>query len=542
MPSKSLPSRPSLDHLKHQAKDLLKGWKAGKPESLARIREFHPEFSDKSEYEARHTRFLLSDAQLVIAREYGFKSWSKLKTHIKQPGSQNQAWYRTIYKRLKSLGVRMIAIPVLKDFRQAFESRDASAVRKLLQQHPIMRRIIDEPLFPFASPALVYFAGQNDLALVEVLLEFGADPNRRSDWWAGGWHALHSAEGTVAEHLLEAGAEPDACAAAHLDRPDLLRDMLDEDPSRIHERGGDGQTPLHFARSRDVVDLLLDWGADPNIRDLDHRSTPAQWMLKAKRGAGRYELAAYLVERGASIDIFLAAALGLTERLRELLQDAPTLLELRTGRGEYGEKPPISFHIYTWTIGQHLSPLQVAAQFEQHEAFEVLQTFANPKDHFLAACAQGDESEAKQLLSEHPGLFDELTKEDRRALPDAGWAANAAAVGLMLELGFEPTTPGQDGGTVLHCAAWMGDAQSVRIALRYPEVRALVNQPDSTHDSTPIGWCCHGACHNGNPEGDYPAVARLLLEAGAKPESNLEGVPEDVLFVIREYEENRRNP
>lgn len=542
MPSKSLPSSPSLDHLKYQAKDLLKGWKAGKPESLARIREFHPKFADKSEYEARQTRFLLSDAQLVVAREYGFTSWSKLKAHVKQSGSQNQAWYRTIYKRLKSLGVRMIALPVLKDFRQAFETRDASAVQKLLQQHPLMRRIIDEPLFPFDSPALVHFAGQNDLALVEVLLEFGADPNRRSNWWAGGWHALHSAEGAVAERLLEAGAEPDACAAAHLDQLELLRNMLDADPSRVHERGGDGQTPLHFARSREVIDLLLERGAEPDARDIDHRSTPAQWMLKGKRGAGRYELAAYLVERGASIDIFLAAALGLTVWLRKLLQADPSLVKLRTGLGEYGEQPPSSFHIYTWTIGQHLSPLQVAAQFEQHEALEVLQTFASPKDRFLAACAQGDAAEAKQLLRGHPELFNELTADDQRALPDAGWAGNAAAVGVMLELGFDPTTPGQDGGTVLHCTAWMGDAQSIKIALRYPEVRALVNQPDPTHGSTPLGWCCHGACHSRNPYGNYPTVAQLLLEAGAKSESNLEGVPEDVLIVIREFDEDLKNP
>lgn len=541
MPSKSLPSKPSLNHLKYQAKDLLKSWKKGDPESLARIREFHPKFTDKSGPEVRQTRFLLSDAQLVIAREYGFKNWLRLKAHVEQAGSQSQSWYRAIYRKLKALGIRTIAAPVLKNFRQAFEAGDASAVRELFRQHPLMRKIIDEPLFPFDSPAIVHFAGQNNPELVEVLLEFGADPNRRSDWWAGGWHALHSARGAVAERLLEAGAKPDACAAAHLDRPELLRNMLDADPSRVHERGGDGQTPLHFARSREVIDLLLERSADPDTRDLDHRGTPAQWMLKGRRGAGRYELAAYLVERGASADIFLAAALGLAVRLRKLLQTNPSLLKLRTGLGEYGEKPPGSFHIYTWTIGQHLSPIQVAAQFEQHEALEVLRTFATPRDRFLAACARGDASEAKQLLSEHPGLFDKLTGDDQRALPDAGLAANAAAVKAMLELGFDPATPGQDGGTVLHCAAWVGDAKSIKIALIYPEVRALVSQPDPTHGSTPLGWCCHGACHNGNPAGDYPAVAQLLLEAGAKPVSDQEDVPDEVLAVIREFEENRRN-
>lgn len=542
MLSKALPPNPNLDHLKHQAKDLLKSWKAGKPEALARILEFHPKFANISEHDAQQIHFLLSDTQLVIAREYGFKSWARLKAHVQQSVAQSQAWYAPVYKKLRALGIRMIAAPVLKDFHQAFADNDASALRKLFQKHAITRKIINEPLFAFDTPALVHFAGQNNLALVDVLLEFGADPNRRSDWGAGGWHALHTAEGAVAERLFEAGAVPDACAAAHLDRLELLREMLDADPSRVHERGGDGQTPLHFARSREVIDLLLERGADPDALDVDHRGTPAQWMLDRTFGAGRYALAAYLVEKGAAADIFLAAALGLTAHLRKLLESDQSLLKLRTGQGEFAERPPSSLHIYTWTIGQHLSPIQVAAQFEQREALEVLQVFANPKERFLAACAQGDATEAKRLLNAQPGLIEELTAEDQRALPDAGWAANARAVEVMLEVGFDPAVGGQDGGTVLHCAAWVGDAQSVEVALRYSGVRALINRPDPTHGSNPLGWCCHGARFRANPHGDYPKIARLLLEAGAVPNRNLNDAPENVLSVIREYEGNRRGP
>jgi ankyrin repeat protein len=102
-----------------------------------------------------------------------------------------------------------------------------------------------------------------------------------SSWWGGGFHALHGATPAVAERLLAAGAIPDACAAAHLDRADLLERMLAEHPARVHERGGDGQMPLHFAsRSRRVVDLLLEAGADIDARDVDHRSTAAEWMIR----------------------------------------------------------------------------------------------------------------------------------------------------------------------------------------------------------------------------------------------------------------------
>ena len=419
------------------------------------------------------------------------------------------------------------------EFRRALAGRDVDAVRALLERHPSAREMIDAPLFPFDAPALVHFAGADDLAMVELLLEQGANPNRRSEWWAGGFHPLHSASGEVAERLLEAGAVPDACAAAHLDRPEMIARILDADPPRVEERGGDGQTPLHFARSRGVVDLLLERGADLDARDVDHRATPAQWMLDRHRGSGRHALAGYLVERGARVDVFLAAALGLADQLRSMLGSDPSLLELRTGRGEYAEQPPSSFHIYTWTIGQYLSPLQVAAQFEQGGALNVLSAFAGPKDRFLAACARGSGEEARRLLATSPTLIEELTVEDRRAVADAAWAGHADAVELMLSLGFPVDAVGQDGGTVLHCAAWQGAVRCVEVALRHDPDGALLERGDPVHGSTPLGWCCHGSRHCRNPRGDYAAVARLLLAAGARPGPNLDDAAPEVLAVLR---------
>src|SRR5437762_12612191 len=82
MPSKSLPFSPSLDHLNYQAKDLLDAHRARNPEAFARIRLLHPKFAAKSEHAVKAARFSLSDAQLVVAREYGFESWPRLKQHV----------------------------------------------------------------------------------------------------------------------------------------------------------------------------------------------------------------------------------------------------------------------------------------------------------------------------------------------------------------------------------------------------------------------------------------------------------------------------
>ena len=225
---RALPARPDLEQQKTLAKELLAGVRAGDADAIARVRA---ELPDKA-------RISLGDAQLVLAREYGFASWPALKHHIEQ--------------------LTLARLTPRDRFRRAVRDRDAAELRRLRGLRAELREVVNEPAFAFDSPALVTVAGDGDVELVDALLALGADPNRRSGWWAGGFHPLYAARGAVAERLLAAGAVPDACAAAQLDRDDLLERMLAEDPSRVHERGGDGQTPLHFARSRRVVDLLLD--------------------------------------------------------------------------------------------------------------------------------------------------------------------------------------------------------------------------------------------------------------------------------------------
>jgi ankyrin repeat protein len=414
--------------------------------------------------------------------------------------------------------------------RDAFRSRDIAAIRRLFLDDPELRAHIDDPVAAFDSPAIVAYA--NDPDLVEVLLEFGADPNRRSNWWAGGFHALHSATGAAADRLISAGADIDTCAAAHLDQVDILRRLLQEDPSRVHERGGDGQTPLHFAQSRGAIALLLAAGADVDARDVDHRATPAQWMLAERRGAGRYDLAHYLVDRGASVDIFLAAALGLTDRALALIDASPAALDQRTGQGEYGEQPPSSYHIYFWSIGAGRSPLDVAEQFGHADTLRAMLQLASPMQRLLFACRRADDAEARALLREHPRLVESMSPEQHRALADAAWTGDVRAVSLMLSLGFDPRAPGHDSGSALHLAAWDGSVEMVEALLRDPRARELVATRDAHHGGTPLGWCCYGSLHTGD-HGDHAAVAGLLLEAGAEPDGDGQDASPAVQAVLR---------
>lgn len=417
---------------------------------------------------------------------------------------------------------RRMPLSLRERFMTAVRDGDVAALHGMLPERAELAATVNEPLFGFDSPALVAVAGRGRVDLVDALLELGADPNRRSSWWAGGFHPLYSARDEVAERLIAAGAIPDACAAAQLDRADLLSAMLAADRSLAAERGGDGQTPLHFARSRAVADLLLEAGADVDARDLDHRSTPAQWMLgdADDPGRSRLDVARYLVERGASVDIFLAAALGLTDRARAMLRADPTLLALRTGQGAYAEQPPSSFHIYLWTIGANVTPLQAAARFGRTDTLDAMRRFASPEQRLILACHEGDRGSAEAIVASQPGIVAALGTDDRRALTDEAWAANAPAVELMLELGFDPSATsvsGPTGGTALHCAAWEGSVECVTALLGYPAGRALLETPDATYHGTPLGWCAHGSRNCGNPRADHVGVARLLLAAGAVP-------------------------
>ena len=482
---RTLPARANLEQQKKLAKELLAAFQRGDGEARMRVRA---ELPDKQ-------HIVLADAQFVLAREYGFASWHALKEHIESSEAAT--------------------LPPLEQFKKAVHDRDAANVRRVLERHAAARASINEPIFGFDSPVLVAVSGDDDLALVDTLLEFGADPNRKSSWWAGGFHPLYGANGAVAERLLAAGAIPDACAAAHLDRIDLLQQMIADDPSRVHERGGDGQTPLHFARSRGVVDFLLEAGADRDAVDVDHRSTAAQWMIGDRE---RIALAKYLVERGASADIFLAAALGLTDRARALIAADPDVLTLRTGQGAYAEQPPSSYHIYLWTIGPNFTPLQTAAKFGHAETIAAIRDLAPPEQQLLLACHQADGGTARAIIRAHPSIVEDLRGADRRALTDEAWTANGPAVALMMELGFDPSAPsltGPRGGNALHCAAWEGAVDCVQAILRYPSGRALIESHDPSYSGTPLSWCCHGSRNCGRDEANHAEVARILIAAGA---------------------------
>lgn len=127
MPVRHLPSNPSLDHLRHQAKDLLREHSERTPATAQRIREFHPRFNRASDVEIFNVRLNLSDAQLTISRERGFPSWARLKRHIQKP---------TLSDRLNLRHHERIEDSVFRSAVDLLDRGDAAGLRTLLELHP----------------------------------------------------------------------------------------------------------------------------------------------------------------------------------------------------------------------------------------------------------------------------------------------------------------------------------------------------------------------------------------------------------------------
>ena len=117
---------------------------------------------------------------------------------------------------------------------ESIEADDAERARLLLDRDPDLRPRINEPIGPFDSPPL---AGAQSRAMIDVLLAAGADINAKSQWWAGGFGYLHTADPELAAYAIKRGAVVDVHAAARLGHLDRLREFIERDPQSVHDRG-----------------------------------------------------------------------------------------------------------------------------------------------------------------------------------------------------------------------------------------------------------------------------------------------------------------
>jgi ankyrin repeat protein len=401
----------------------------------------------------------------------------------------------------------------LRAFHDAVSHGDVAAVTRLLGL-PHVREQVNAPMFAFGQRA-AHIAAKR-VPMLEALVAAGANLNLMSDWDNGPYTVLDNATEETARWLLARGVRLTPNVAARLGWIDELRQLLVADPHLVHARGGDGQQPLHEAATVAIADLLVQHGADVNVRCIDHKSTPAQYAL-----AERPDVCRRLLERGADADIYMPGRLGDVALAARVLDTDPEAVAARINEPGYPPVPPL--HIYCWTLGFGLAPHDVALKFGHRAVYDLLMRRSPVRVRFMNAVLSGDEAGARAFIEQDPSLLTSLTPHDHARLAHAVFDGRRRAARLMLHLGFDETARGVDGGTALHAACWMGDVEMVEEILR--RGRVPVESRDPIHLSTPLGWTAFGSVHRRADGGDYPAVVDRLVAAGADVNAPGNGQP-----------------
>jgi ankyrin repeat protein len=493
-----LPPNPNLDKQRKLAKALARDYWRGSAEAVDRVRALHPKPPVPES-------FALADAQLVIARGYGFASWPQMK------------------RKIESLTKSPAEL-----FKAAVEAGDVAQVRQLLQSHPDLIIEINEPMFPFKARAV--HVARSNLELLDLLIAHGADLNARSGWDMGGFGVLEQVSPDEAAPLIARGAKIDVWAAANLGMMAELAALVAGDASLVHAKGGDGKRALHFARSLEIARFLLDHGAEIDALDDDHSSTPAQHLI-----GDRPDIARFLVAQGARSDLLLAAALGDVALVRFHLDADPSTIAMRVDQDWLPmiDTAPNGGHIYQWTLGFHVSAFDVARQRDHAQVLELLHERAGPLDRLLDALWCGDDARADAMLAANPQLLARAPKTALRQIADAARNNNPAVVRAMLRRGFPATALSQHGAMPLHWAAFHGNPDMMVEVLGYgPPIDAQ----DHQFHGTAMGWLIHGALNPwGISTGRHAECARMLLDAGARvDEASLPTGHDAVDRVLRE--------
>jgi ankyrin repeat protein len=473
-----LPPKPNLDKQRKLAKTLALDYWRGDADATARVHALHPK-------PPAAEKFALADAQLVIARGYGFESWARLK-----------------YK------IDSLTRSPTELFVAAVRDGDVEGVRGLLDAHPELAARINEPQFDFKQPAVQLALG--NLAMLDLLIAHGADINTKSDWEMGGFGIMENATPEQMPALIERGAKVDVWSAAKFDMVDRLRSFLASDPSPVNAKGGDGKRPLHYAASIGIAELLLDHGAEIDALDDDHHSTPAQYLV-----SDRPEVARFLLSRGARSDLLLAAALGDLGRVRGHLDEDAGAIRMRVSQDWFPmiDTAKNGGHIYQWTLGFHVSAFDVARKHGHQAVLDLLVERAGPLDRLLDALWNGDLAAADAILASSPGLVEQAPPNATRLVADAARNNKTAAVEAMLARGFPVTAVSQHGAKPQHWAAWHGNPDMLRAVLRH---NPPLDARDRDHDGTAMGWLIHGAIGvwKGIATDRHAECAPLLFEAG----------------------------
>lgn len=435
---KYLPASPDLDHLKKQAKHLLRDAHGGGAEALGRFAEALPAARnrDLATYELK-----LHDAQSVISREYGFLSWVELKRYVEwkrtDTGARIRQWLEWCFEgatRERRLARRLIEEEpelLARDPWFACILGDEQRVAAALAADPDFATQPGGPLkmLPLVavthSKLIVDGPAEAYLGCARLLIEHGADVN--ATWIDPRWpdnplSALYGAAGrshnvALARLLLDAGASPDDNESLYHSvetSDDTCTKLLLAAGARVNGTNALGRV-LDFDRL-DRLKMLIAHGGDPDERPWTHHA----------------------ILRGRS------------------LAHIDAMLE--TGADPNGKNQDgISLYAYAALFGRtdvvaHLESLRVKEDLPQEAAF-------------IAACSRGDDAAALRIKAAQPDIFERLSPRQLQLMPDLAAIGRTDAVRTMLAVGWPREIKTAWDATALNLAIFQGDAELAALLL-----------------------------------------------------------------------------
>ncbi|PZO00251.1 MAG: hypothetical protein DCF30_10040 [Hyphomicrobiales bacterium] len=437
-----LPASPDLDHLRKQSKRLLRAARTGSSEALQRFATILPAARDLPLGALSQRPLRLHDAQSVVAREHGFRSWTELKRYVEWARSaaaeRLSRWLRFVFEGRaseRSLALRMLGEEpalVSGDPWLACVIGDVARIGRALAADP---GFANRPGGPWAMPPLAAVTasqlirepGFEDrlLASARLLIDHGADVNGR--WTDPRFpddplSVLYGAAGRthhagMTRMLLEAGADPN-----------------------------DNESLYHSVESKDLscTRLLLAAGArvtgtNAVARSLDYdRPEALQLLLSRREGPPETHWLHHAILRGRSL-----------AHIRALVEAGAEL----SARDRAGT----SIYVFASRLGRE----DVMGLLRERGVAELL----TPEDEFVAACARGDEATANAMLGAAPDMLSRLSEAQLKAMPQLAAVGRSEAVRTMLALGWPREVKEGWHATALNLAIFAGDAAMTRLLL-----------------------------------------------------------------------------
>jgi ankyrin repeat protein len=520
--ARHLPANPSLEQLRKQAKEIRDHVRSGHPKAVKGARASHPRWGDTPLDAAEWAGFTLADAQLVVAREYGFASWRRLREQVEllvrysaSPQRRPANGADPVYELLRLACLTNCDTWNVGAGEEPDDPHRQYAARRLLVAHPEL-----------ASATIHTAAAVGDVATVSELLAGDAS---LADQKGGphGWPPLlyltfSRLDSTAAGHstleaarlLLTHGADPNAGYLPDGEPPPVtaLSGAFRGERDPVNQ-------PAH-QHSVELARLLLEAGADPNderaLRNIGGypHDDDAGLALLLEYGLGRpsaepwrdrvgqrvIEWEDHLGNRGAyelpptpeqlvQTELRYSAQWNLPNRARLLLRRCAELgIDINTKAAAPGGRDP----------GQ--PAYRLAAVCGNTEIVDLLTragaqaTPMEPIDQFLAACQRADRPAVDRLLAADPGLVERAVEPPcgPEPLHLAVVLNRPESVALMASIGFPINDDWHGWGTPLHCAALAGhlDVARLLVELGADPTAKGIDDADAKfvpQDHTPLG-------------------------------------------------------